>query len=131
MIAAQQASSLATTATVWQNTQANALLPGSGFIAGGSVQAQSPISQVSSWDPTMQAGRPTFVSAPSSFPGQPYAMAPAPAYATAVTPGSSPVAQTNQNIPNFPPMGVTQPMHQSGMLPGGVSPHGHPPFYNH
>lgn len=131
LLAAPQASSLATPATVWQNTQPNALHPGGGFLAGGSVQAQPPVSQVSSWNPMMQqAGRSNFVSVPSTVAGQPYA-SPASAYTNAVMRSSPPpLAQTNQSTRNAPPMRVTQPVQQSSLFPGDFSPPGHPLFYS-
>lgn len=114
------------------------MIPGSGVVGGGALQAQSSIAQVSSWDPNIQAGRPTFVSVPSTFAGQPYSPAPAsayspapaPAYATALTPGSSPLAQTNLTASGFSTVTVTRPVHPVRMLPGGVLPPGQPPYYS-
>ncbi|KAL3526535.1 hypothetical protein ACH5RR_011191 [Cinchona calisaya] len=130
VMALQQASSLPSTATIWQNPQAAAVIPGSGVVSRGAVQVQLSISQVSSWDPNMQAGRPTSVSVSSTFSGQPGSPAPAPAYATAVIPGSAPLAQMRLGASDVPPMRVTQPFHQPSMLPGGVLPPGQPPFYS-
>ncbi|KAK4477606.1 hypothetical protein RD792_016843 [Penstemon davidsonii] len=83
---------------------------------------QTQQSPVSSWNPTVQAGGPTYMSAPSTYHGQIYSSAPVPYAATAVPPGTSPGAQPNHLSP-----GITQmrgPTH-----PGGVSYPSQPPYY--
>ncbi|KAA8530382.1 hypothetical protein F0562_005091 [Nyssa sinensis] len=114
--------------TVWHHPQAPPIFPGSGFATGGAMQAQASVGQVPSWDPTMQAGRPTFVSVPSTFPpGQTYASSSVPAYA--IPAGSSSHMQTSQINPGVPSMRVAHPAHQPYARPGGASPTGQPPYY--
>lgn len=113
---------------------------GSDYGATAAVQGQIPPGQVASWDPTMQAGRSTFVPAAGTFPGPNFVASAAPAYGTAATPGGSlPLAQTSPvttgvssnvisqpGVPtNLRPGGASPP----GVQPGGVSPPGHPPYY--
>ncbi|KAA8547973.1 hypothetical protein F0562_004402 [Nyssa sinensis] len=130
LLAMQQTSGIPTAATVWQNPQAAPVFPGNEYTAGGSVQAQGPVGQVPSWDPTMQASRQTFVSGPRTFPGQMYAPPSVSAYATAATPpGSSPLMQSSQINPSVPSMGLTRPAHQPNVRPGGASPPGQPSYY--
>ncbi|KAK3036615.1 hypothetical protein RJ639_030184, partial [Escallonia herrerae] len=122
-----QPSGPAAAAPVWHNPQAAA--PGSGFIAGSSVQAQAP-GQVPSWDPQMQAGRTSFVSVPSTFPGQTYGQPPLPAYATSATPpGSSPLGHSSPMSPSVHAMRGAPPAHQPNMRPGGALPLDQPPYY--
>jgi len=86
---------------VWHNPQAAApLYPGSEYAAGGSVQPQTHPSQ---WDPAMQAGRTTFVSGPTNFPGQTYGP---------------------------PSMRDSPPANQPNARPGGDSPHVQPRYYS-
>ncbi|KAL3813392.1 hypothetical protein ACJIZ3_014660 [Penstemon smallii] len=77
---------------------------------------------VSSWNPTVQAGGPTYMSAPSTYHGQIYSSAPVPYAATAVPPGTLPGAQPNHLSP-----GITQM--RGTTHPGGVSYPSQPPYY--
>ncbi|CAK9186075.1 unnamed protein product [Ilex paraguariensis] len=130
-LAMQEASGVQPAATVWQNPQAAPGFPGGEYTAGGGVQAQAPVGPASSWEPNMQAGRPTFVSVPSTFPGQTYASSSIPAYATtSIHAGSSTLYQTSQINPSVPPMRVTQPMHPQHVRHGGMSPPGQPPYFS-
>lgn len=117
------------------------MYPGNEYGAAAAVQGQAPPGQVPSWDPTMQAGRSTYVSAPGTFPAQNFATSSVPAYAAAATmpAGSSPLAQTGTIAsaagstvlsqpgapPHVRPGGASPP----GVRPGGVSPPGQPPYY--
>ncbi|KAI8029119.1 hypothetical protein LOK49_LG01G03748 [Camellia lanceoleosa] len=130
LLAMQQAPGVPTAATVWQNPQASPMFPGSEFAGGSAMLAQSSAGQVPSWDPNMQAGRPTFVSVSRTFPGKTYAPSSVQAYASASTPGvSSPLVQTGQISPTVSPLGVSQPVHQPNMQPGGSLPPGQSPYY--
>ncbi|GMP28835.1 hypothetical protein CsSME_00004211 [Camellia sinensis var. sinensis] len=130
LLAMQQAPGVPAAATVWQNPQASPMFPGSEFAGGGAMPAQSSVGRVPSWDPNMQAGRPTFVSVPRTFPGQTYALSSVQAYASASTPGgSSPLVQSGQISPTMSPLGVSQPVHQPNMRPGGSLPPGQSPYY--
>lgn len=106
------------------------MFSGNQFSGGGIASAaQAPMGQGPSWDPNIQAGRPTFVSAPGTFPGQTYAPSSAPAYACAsAPPGSSPM-QTGQTGPTVGPQGVSQPSNQPNAGPGGASRPGQPSYY--
>lgn len=107
-------------ATAWQNFQASPMYPGS----SPAVQSQIPGGQVPSWDPTMQAVRPNYVSGPGTFHGQTYAVVPA--YAPAAMPpaASSPLAQTSPVAHNANSLGITQPGVQQNinLQPSGASP---------
>lgn len=98
----------------WQNPQIGPMFPGNEY------------AQVSSsWDPNMQGGRPTFVSVPSTFPGQNYPPSSMPMYATATSPAtSSPMgAQTSPGV-------ASMRMNQGNVgLGGGGSPLGQHPYY--
>jgi polypyrimidine tract-binding protein 2 len=74
------ASLLAAQAPVaWQNHQAAPMYHGNEYASG----PQPPAGQVSFWNPSMQAARPTYVSPPGNFPGQTYQPSHGPAaYAT-------------------------------------------------
>ncbi|KAK6155081.1 hypothetical protein DH2020_009329 [Rehmannia glutinosa] len=61
-------------------------VPGIGYASGSVGLGQASMTQVSSWDPAAPAGRPNFVSVPSTFPGQAYASASRPSYAAAPVP---------------------------------------------
>ena len=97
--------------------------------------ASVPPGQVPLWDPTMQAGRSSYISAPGTFPGQNYASSSVPAYTAASMPaGSSALAQTgsvasagSSTITSqlVGPGGASPP----GVRPGGVPPPGQPPYY--
>ncbi|KAK9107547.1 hypothetical protein Syun_023558 [Stephania yunnanensis] len=54
----------------WQIPHSAPMYPGNDFAPG--AQVQLPGGQTPSWDPSMQAGRSTFVQVPSTFPGQTY-----------------------------------------------------------
>lgn len=107
------------------------MFSGNQFSGGGIASAaQAPMGQGPSWDPNIQAGRPTFVSAPGTFPGQTYAPSSVPSYASAsAPPGSSPTMQTGQIGPTVGPRGVSQPSHQPNAGPGGTSHPGQPSYY--
>jgi polypyrimidine tract-binding protein 2 len=106
----------------WQNPQVSPMFSGNQFSGGSSAAAQAPMGQGPSWDPNIQAGRQTFVSAPGTFPGQTYAPSSAPSYPAApAPPGSSPTMQPGQIGPALGPRGVSQPSHQLNQ--------GQPPYY--
>ncbi|KAG5527565.1 hypothetical protein RHGRI_028469 [Rhododendron griersonianum] len=115
----------------WQNPQVSPMFSGNQFSGGGIASAaQAPMGQGPSWDPNIQAGRPTFVSAPGTFPGQTYAPSSVPSYASAsAPPGSSPTMQTGQIGPTVGPRGVSQPSHQPNAGPGSTSRPGQPSYY--
>lgn len=139
LLAAQQIPGVPATPPLWQNPQAAPLYPGNEYGAAAAVQGQIPPGQVPPWDPTMQAGRSTYVSSPSTFRGQNYGASSVPAYAAATMPSvSSPLAQTGPiasgvaatimqpgATTNVRPGGASPP----GVRPGGVSPPGQPPYY--
>nr|DAD34911.1 TPA_asm: hypothetical protein HUJ06_005551 [Nelumbo nucifera] len=104
----------------WQTPQATSVYP-------GNMPAQLPDGQVGgSWDPSMQAsGRPTFVSVPTTFPGQTYPPPAVPTYSMAgAVPGTMPVQHVDQS-----PAGMaTHRPPQYGLQPS-VRPAGQPPFY--
>ncbi|XP_059670357.1 polypyrimidine tract-binding protein homolog 1 isoform X2 [Cornus florida] len=127
LVAIQQASGLPAGTPVWQNAQGAQMFPGSEF---GAAQAQAPVSQVSSWGPTLQAGRPTYVSAPGTFPAQTYAPSSVPGYVSAAAPGvTQPLMQGNPTNHSVPSIRVSQPAHHQNARPGGASPPGHPSYY--
>nr|GMD56950.1 polypyrimidine tract-binding protein homolog 1 isoform X1 [Ipomoea batatas] len=101
----QQASGLPNTVPAWQNHPQYVSVHSA---PPATMPMQNP------WDPTMQGGRPAFISAPTTFPGQEYASPPVPAYTTAaaIPPGSSPTSQPNA------PFGATHPAHQGIPPPG-------------
>lgn len=139
LLAAQQVPRAPGAPPLWQNPQAAPLYPGNEYGATGSVQGQIPLGQIPPWDPTMQAGRSTYASSPSTFPAQNYAASSVPAFAAAAMPAvSSPLAQTAPIAsgvastitqpgppPNMRPGGASPP----GVRPGGVSPPGQPRYY--
>ncbi|XP_022879556.1 polypyrimidine tract-binding protein homolog 1 isoform X1 [Olea europaea var. sylvestris] len=128
-LAMHQAPGVPAPTSGWLHSTAASVGPGIGYASGGALPVQSPLAPVS-WDTASQTGRPTFMSGPSTFPGQTYASTSVPAYSSAaIPPGSSPLPQTNHITSGAPPMRVTQPMHQSNVLPGGISPPGQPPYY--
>ncbi|KAJ7971000.1 Polypyrimidine tract-binding-like protein [Quillaja saponaria] len=95
--------------TAWQNPQA-AMYPGNEYTVTAAMQAQVAGGQVPSWDPNLQAGRQTFVSTPSTFPGQSYTAPPVPGYAPSALPtGSSPLTQTSPVAHGAASMGITRP----------------------
>ncbi|XP_047959820.1 polypyrimidine tract-binding protein homolog 1 isoform X1 [Salvia hispanica] len=111
-------------ATGWQNPPA---APAVGYTSGGVQQVHAQAAPSSSWFPTMPAGVQTYMSSPSSFPGQAYGAAPPPAYAAAaIPPFSSPNAHPP---PGAPQTGGSVPLHQPNGPPGG-SPHpSQSPYY--
>nr|APO15858.1 polypyrimidine tract-binding protein 1 [Sesuvium portulacastrum] len=114
MLPGQQTSSYPTApATPWQNPQAAAGYPPSGY---GTAAPMGPQNQVPSWDPSLQAGRQTFVSVPSTFPGQTFALSPGVAYVSA---------------PVSPAQAVSSPLVQSSHVrpPGAASPAGQAAYY--
>lgn len=97
--------------TAWQNPQAAPMYPGSGH----AFPTQVPGGQVPSWDPSLQVVRPSYVSAPGTYPVQTGAVPPMPGYAPGAMPAaSSPLAQSSPIAHNANPMGISQP--------GGASP---------
>lgn len=114
LLAAQPASSYSAGPTVWQNPQSAQMFTGNEYAPATAGQAQVSAGQVSSWDPNSQAaGRTTFVSVPSTFPGQTYQASSGPAYAsTATPPGSSPHMRMSQPAvqPNARPGGSSSPL---------------------
>ncbi|XP_020218858.1 polypyrimidine tract-binding protein homolog 1 isoform X1 [Cajanus cajan] len=97
-------------ATAWQNHQAAPMYPGS----APAFQTQVPGGQVPLWDPSLQAVRPSYVSAPGTYPvqtGAPYAPASMPS-------ASSPLAQSSPIAHNANPMGIAQPSGASLSVPG-------------
>ncbi|KAL2898497.1 Polypyrimidine tract-binding protein-like protein 1 [Bienertia sinuspersici] len=109
MIAAQQPSNYpGAPAAPWMNPQTGAGYPsngyGSGYVAGVTMPPQSHAAPAPSWDPSMQPGRQTFVSVPSTFPGQTSPIPPA--YASApISPspgGSMPMAPSAGSRPYYP-----------------------------
>ncbi|RDY03075.1 Polypyrimidine tract-binding protein-like 1 [Mucuna pruriens] len=105
-------------ATGWQNPQTAPMYPGSAT-AWQNSQTQVPGGQVPSWDPSLQAVRPSYVSAPGTFPVQTGAVPPMPSYAPAAMPAaSSPLAQSSPISHHANPMGIAQPSGASLSVPG-------------
>ncbi|CAO2816311.1 unnamed protein product [Amaranthus hypochondriacus] len=68
-------------AAPWMNPQTAAGYPPNGYRSEATMPPQT---HAPSWDPSMQQhGRQTFVSVPSTFPGQTFTSPPVPAYASA------------------------------------------------
>ncbi|KAF4390791.1 polypyrimidine tract-binding protein homolog 1 isoform X1 [Cannabis sativa] len=123
LLAAQQAPGAPAAPPQWQNPQ----YPGNEY--GSAVQGHMPPGQ-GPWDPSMQAGRSTYVSAPGTFPGQNFATSSVPSYAAAGVPsGSSPHASTRPSMPGAPPNMRHDGASPPGVRPGGVSPSGQPTYY--
>ncbi|KAL2329956.1 hypothetical protein Fmac_017537 [Flemingia macrophylla] len=117
-------------ATGWQNHQAAPMYPGS--TPAPAFQTQVPGGQVPLWDPSLQAVRPSYLSAPGTYPLQtaaPYAPS-----ASSPLPQSIPIAHSAN------PMGMAQPSGSSALMqtsqaaqgliqpnarPGGASPGQH------
>ncbi|KAM7267041.1 hypothetical protein ACFE04_009207 [Oxalis oulophora] len=98
-----------TAPAAWQNHQATAMYPRNEYASG----PQPPGGQVSSWNPSMQAAGPTYVSSPGNYPTYPPSHVPG--YANAATqPPSSPSQHGNSVSPS--------------VKPGGLSP-GQPSYY--
>ncbi|XP_062106633.1 polypyrimidine tract-binding protein homolog 1-like isoform X2 [Humulus lupulus] len=123
LLAAQQPPGATAAPPQWQNPQ----YPGNEY--GGAVQGHIPLGQ-GPWDPSMQAGRSTYVSAPGTFPGQNFATSSVPSYAAAAVPsGSSPHASTRPSQPGAPPNLRHDGASPPGVRPGGISPSGQPAYY--
>ncbi|KAB2613860.1 polypyrimidine tract-binding protein 1-like [Pyrus ussuriensis x Pyrus communis] len=122
----------------WQNPQAAPMYHGNEYSGAASVQAQAPPGppgQPSSWDPAMQAGRSTFVSAPSTFPGQTYQASSGPVYYSAAMPAGSSPLQSGPTASGIVSRGMSQPGIPPNVRPGGgasspgVRPPGASPSY--
>ncbi|XP_057948009.1 polypyrimidine tract-binding protein homolog 1 isoform X1 [Malania oleifera] len=125
-----QASGLPGAPTVWQNPQAAPMFSGNEYTAAAAGQGQVPAGQLPSWDPAMQAGRQTFVSVPSTFPGQTFHAPSVSAYATAATPpGPSLIVQSSQTTPGVASMRMAQPVVSPNVRPSSASRVGQPPYY--
>lgn len=128
--------------TAWQNFQASPMYPGS------TPASQVPGGQVPSWDPTMQAARPSYVSGPGAFPSQTYGAPPVPPYAaTAMPAASSPLAHNANSLGISQPSGASPPtpgpgssplmqsspsaqgLGQPSIRPAGASPASQQPYY--
>ncbi|KAL5981263.1 hypothetical protein ACLOJK_029184 [Asimina triloba] len=127
LLAMTQGPGLSTTANGWQSPQAVAGAP---MFAGGALGTGAPgqvqNGQMPAWDSSMQAGRPTFVSVPSSFPGQTFGPSSAPYSTPGVLPG--PPAGSFQQPEHVSAMGSQQMSQyglQSNVRPGGAA--GQPP----
>ncbi|MED6144959.1 hypothetical protein PIB30_020431 [Stylosanthes scabra] len=133
-------------AVSWQNPQAGPMYPGT----APALQGQVPGGQMLSWDPSQQAATQSYVSAPGTYPSQPYAAPPNPVYAAAAAPASSTITQSNSIVHNASSMGITQPgvslnvnLQPTGGSPpvpgssplmqaspiAGASPPGHQPYF--
>ncbi|GAV84009.1 RRM_1 domain-containing protein/RRM_5 domain-containing protein [Cephalotus follicularis] len=130
LLAVQQVPVLPAAPTVWQNSQAASMYPGNEYAAATAVHSQVSAGQAPSWNPTMQAGRSTYMQVPSTFPGQTYPASPVPAYGTAATPvGSSPLLHSSPVSPVVASVTMTQPGFHTNVRPSGASPPNQPPYY--
>ncbi|XP_042485470.1 polypyrimidine tract-binding protein homolog 1-like isoform X1 [Macadamia integrifolia] len=112
----QQAAAIPTATGGWQS-QAGPVYSGNEYALG--AQTPVPDGQVGSWDPNMQAGRQTFVSVPSTFPGQTFSPVASSPYNTA---GSLPMG----TVPGSSPLQHSQPV-SAGMASQRLSQYGaHP-----
>lgn len=134
--AAQQVSGYPAAPAAWQNPQAAPMYHGNEFSGAASMQAQGPPGQGPSWDPAMQAGRSTFVSVPSTFPGQTFHASSGPVYSSAaMPPGSSPLQTGPTTSSSMASRGISQPGGPPNLRPGGgasppgVGPPGASPSY--
>ncbi|CAL2250237.1 unnamed protein product [Prunus armeniaca] len=134
--AAQQVSGYPAAPAAWQNPQAAPMYHGNEFSGAASMQAQGPPGQGPSWDPAMQAGRSTFVSVPSTFPGQTFHASSGPVYSSAaMPPGSSPLQTGPTTSSSMASRGISQPggppnlRPRGGASPPGVGPPGASPSY--
>lgn len=112
----------------WQNPQATSVYSGNEYAAG--MQGQHPGGQM--WDPNAQAGRTSFVSVPTSFPGQTFVQPSGPAYSTSGTmPGASPIQPPGQGPAGVSssPHNMPMPGHQPNFQPGGTPPTAQPHYY--
>ncbi|XP_035550727.1 polypyrimidine tract-binding protein homolog 1 isoform X1 [Juglans regia] len=121
LLAAQPVSGLPGAPAAWQNPQAGPIYPGNDFTAGGAAPPHYPGGQMAPWDPTMQAGRTSYGSVASTYPGQPFA-ASVPAYATA------PLTPTGQIPTTVTSMGFS-PTVPTNVRPGDASPRGQHTYY--
>ncbi|XP_077213188.1 polypyrimidine tract-binding protein homolog 1-like isoform X2 [Tasmannia lanceolata] len=112
LLAMQQASALPTTPSGWQSPQSASMF--------GGMHPQLPDGQMSAWDPSMQAGRSTFVSVPSTFPGQSYGP-----YSTS---GTVPTSSA-ESAPGMGSQWMPQYGHQQNARPRGPSPSGQSSAY--
>ncbi|KAL6287851.1 hypothetical protein ACE6H2_012241 [Prunus campanulata] len=136
LLAAQQVSGYPAAPAAWQNPQAAPMYHGNEFSGAASMQAQGPPGQGPSWDPAMQAGRSTFVSVPSTFPGQTFHASSGPVYSSAaMPPGSSPLQTGPTTSSSMASRGISQPGGTPNLRPGGgasppgVGPPGASPSY--
>ncbi|XP_021812501.1 polypyrimidine tract-binding protein homolog 1 isoform X2 [Prunus avium] len=136
LLAAQQVSGYPAAPAAWQNPQAAPMYHGNEFSGAASMQAQGPPGQGPSWDPAMQAGRSTFVSVPSTFPGQTFHASSGPVYSSAaMPPGSSPLQTGPTTSSSMASRGISQPGGPPNLRPGGgasppgVGPPGASPSY--
>ncbi|KAL8124583.1 polypyrimidine tract-binding protein homolog 1-like isoform X1 [Apium graveolens] len=97
---------------------------------GHGPHGQGPPGQTPSWDPAMQLNRPSFVSGPTTVPGQTYVPPPGQVYNPMASPtGSSPLGHSSQINPSSSASGVLHG-NQLNMQHDSSSPHGHhPPYY--
>ncbi|XP_043723972.1 polypyrimidine tract-binding protein homolog 1-like isoform X1 [Telopea speciosissima] len=117
----QQAAAIPTATGGWQS-QAGPLYPGNEYAVG--AQTSVPDGQVAPWDPNMQAGRQTFVSVPSTFPGQTYSPTGVTPYAPAGSLlGSSPLPQPQAS------MRLSQYGAHPNARPSSAPLAGQPPYY--
>ncbi|XP_077224142.1 polypyrimidine tract-binding protein 1 isoform X1 [Tasmannia lanceolata] len=105
--------------TAWQNPQAPSMFGGPGSEYAANIHPQLPDGQMAAWDPSIQAGRATFVSVPSTFPGQAFGPSSAPPYSTS---GTRP--EPGMDSHRMPQYG-----HQQNARPGGPRPSGQPSDY--
>ncbi|XP_008230782.1 PREDICTED: polypyrimidine tract-binding protein homolog 1 [Prunus mume] len=136
LLAVQQVSGYPAAPAAWQNPQAAPMYHGNEFSGAASMQAQGPPGQGPSWDPAMQAGRSTFVSVPSTFPGQTFHASSGPVYSSAaMPPGSSPLQTGPTTSSSMASRGISQPGGPPNLRPGGgasppgVGPPGASPSY--
>lgn len=119
----------AASATAWPNPQATAGYPPNGYGTSANMPPQNVVASTSSWDPTIRAGQGTFVSVPSTFPGQTFTSSPAgpaPAYVSAPVAATSPLVSP----PGLSSMPMASPPAQPSMPPSGaISPASHSPYY--
>ncbi|KAL0343868.1 UNVERIFIED_CONTAM: Polypyrimidine tract-binding protein1 [Sesamum angustifolium] len=129
-LAMQQTPGVPTTVAGLQNPPAASAVPGVGYTSGGMVQAQAPMTPVSSWDPATPANAPAYMSVSSTFPGQAYASAPLPAYSPeAIPPLTSTIAQHNHVVSGISQIRDAQPLHQPNVLPSGILLPSQSPYY--
>lgn len=132
----QQASSVPTVATAWQNPQSAPLFGGTDFAA--SMQPHVTDGQMPAWDASVRAGRPAVVPGPSTFSGQTSVPSSSTPYSTSgALPGPPPESlagymksgsfQHQDQV--MGPQGVPQYGYQPNARPGGSPTTGLPPAY--